>query len=179
MLAIKLTATALLTGAVLGSRDAPPSNEVVEVISVDDGRSHDATTFIVPIEFSKDSRGHERPQHDGLRHHGFLHHDYPHHHWGEHRPPHRPETHSPHRPETHSTSLEPTSKTAPGPTHSANRPSQQPTPVDTGYEATALFHHNLHRRNHSAPNVVWSANLRGTAKKIADGCVYAHDMYAR
>ena len=175
---------------------------------MDDGRSHDATTIIVPIEFSKDSRGHERPQHDGLRHHGFLHHDYPHHHWGEHRPPHRPETHSPyhpethsphqpethspHRPETHSphrpetqsdhagrTSLEPTSRTAPGPTHSANRPSQQPTPVDTGYEATALFHHNLHRRNHSAPDVIWSANLRGTAKKIADGCVYAHDMYAR
>jgi uncharacterized protein YkwD len=39
-----------------------------------------------------------------------------------------------------------------------------------------LHHHNIHRANHSAPDLTWSDSLAATAQKIGETCVYAHSM---
>lgn len=46
----------------------------------------------------------------------------------------------------------------------------------TDYISTALYHHNVHRANHSAPDVTWSDTLAGYAAITAQKCVFAHDM---
>jgi hypothetical protein len=46
----------------------------------------------------------------------------------------------------------------------------------TGYQGMVLHHHNIHRRNHSAPDLTWSDSLAATAQKIGETCVYAHSM---
>ena len=45
------------------------------------------------------------------------------------------------------------------------------------YAKKAVYHHNLHRANHSAPDIAWDAGLASTAATIASSCVYAHDVY--
>ncbi|QIX01835.1 hypothetical protein AMS68_007352 [Peltaster fructicola] len=45
----------------------------------------------------------------------------------------------------------------------------------TDYISTILAHHNIHRRNHSASDLVWDDALANTAAKIASSCKYAHD----
>lgn len=40
-----------------------------------------------------------------------------------------------------------------------------------------LHHHNIHRANHSAPDIAWSDSLAATAQKIGETCIYAHNMY--
>ncbi|KAK5120070.1 hypothetical protein LTR85_006551 [Meristemomyces frigidus] len=50
--------------------------------------------------------------------------------------------------------------------------------VPTTYEEIAVYHHNLHRTNHSAPNVEWDDGLASTAGVIAASCVYAHNVDA-
>ena len=47
----------------------------------------------------------------------------------------------------------------------------------SGYSATVVAHHNAHRANHSAPEIVWDDGLAATAQKIAESCIYAHDTY--
>ncbi|KAI5363494.1 Putative CAP domain-containing protein [Septoria linicola] len=44
------------------------------------------------------------------------------------------------------------------------------------YSQLAVLHHNIHRANHSAPNVTWDDDLAATAKKIADTCNFEHQM---
>lgn len=44
------------------------------------------------------------------------------------------------------------------------------------YKDTVVLHHNIHRANHSSPNVTWDLNLAATAQKIAKTCVFAHNM---
>ncbi|KAK6425377.1 hypothetical protein LTR95_016272 [Oleoguttula sp. CCFEE 5521] len=48
------------------------------------------------------------------------------------------------------------------------------TPTD--YAGKVVLHHNLHRANHSAPALEWSQSLADTASKIAQSCVYAHNV---
>merc|ERR1712137_740854 len=36
----------------------------------------------------------------------------------------------------------------------------------TGYQGMVLHHHNIHRANHSAPDIAWSDSLAATAQKI-------------
>ncbi|KAJ6117898.1 PR-1-like protein [Penicillium sp. IBT 18751x] len=43
------------------------------------------------------------------------------------------------------------------------------------YQHDVLFHHNIHRRNHSAPSVNWSTDLETSARALAAKCVYEHD----
>lgn len=63
----------------------------------------------------------------------------------------------------------------PEPTTAAE-PSPEPQPTQaSGYNDIVVVHHNVHRANHSAPDVQWDAALAATAQKIAAGCVYAHD----
>jgi hypothetical protein len=47
----------------------------------------------------------------------------------------------------------------------------------TGYQGMVLHHHNIHRQNHSAPDLAWSDSLAATAQKIGETCIYAHNMY--
>lgn len=58
-------------------------------------------------------------------------------------------------------------------------PSSSPAPVSnpnlSDYASAALLQHNLHRRNHSSPDVNWDDGLANIAKQIAETCVYAHN----
>lgn len=39
----------------------------------------------------------------------------------------------------------------------------------------AVLHHNLHRRNHSAPDVTWDTALAGYAQTLAERCSFQHN----
>ena len=43
------------------------------------------------------------------------------------------------------------------------------------YQQDVLYNHNIHRSNHSATHVVWSADLEISARTLAAKCVYEHD----
>lgn len=49
--------------------------------------------------------------------------------------------------------------------------------ANAAYTSVALERHNIHRRNHSAPDMVWNAELAGYAKTVADSCKFAHDLF--
>lgn len=84
-----------------------------------------------------------------------------------------------------SPSPEPSSETstweAPSTTEAAPQPSQTygnapPSGGDlSGYNDICVGHHNVHRSNHSAPDLSWDSGLAATAQKIAESCVYAHN----
>ena len=44
------------------------------------------------------------------------------------------------------------------------------------YQGFVEFHHNVHRANHSAPDLVWNDTLAATAEKIGQTCSYEHMM---
>ncbi|CAK7236241.1 hypothetical protein SCUCBS95973_009541 [Sporothrix curviconia] len=46
----------------------------------------------------------------------------------------------------------------------------------TDFASTAVYHHNLHRSNHSAPAVSWNSDLASYAATVAATCVFAHDL---
>jgi len=46
----------------------------------------------------------------------------------------------------------------------------------TSYSQIAVYHHNLHRANHSSPDLKWSDSLASTAATIASSCKYAHNV---
>ena len=50
-----------------------------------------------------------------------------------------------------------------------------PASAPTDYAAKAVLHHNIHRANHSAPDIAWDSGLEASAKQVADSCVYAHN----
>lgn len=50
-------------------------------------------------------------------------------------------------------------------------------PSDNGFESTALYHHNIHRSNHSSPEMSWNGEIAGYAANTAATCHFAHDMY--
>lgn len=77
-----------------------------------------------------------------------------------------------------------TAKAAPEPTsqkpvEQAPAPSASPAPAPAGddYASVAVERHNIHRSNHSAPEVTWSDRLAGYALKTASTCKMVHDMY--
>lgn len=45
----------------------------------------------------------------------------------------------------------------------------------SSYADPIIKQHNLHRSNHTSPDIRWNGTLAETAKKIAQSCVYAHD----
>ncbi|KAM0426197.1 hypothetical protein ACHAPT_008547 [Fusarium lateritium] len=49
--------------------------------------------------------------------------------------------------------------------------------LDGDYKSIMLNYHNIHRANHSAPDLVWDDTLAGYAENIANGCVFEHDMH--
>lgn len=84
----------------------------------------------------------------------------------------------------------PTSTAPPPPPPVVVKPSPKPEPVvvkpkpsppvvaapPSGYADKAVYYHNLHRSNHSAPGVTWDDTLAGYAAKTASNCVFKHDM---
>ncbi|RYP45391.1 hypothetical protein DL768_008249 [Monosporascus sp. mg162] len=87
-------------------------------------------------------------------------------------PPAEPSTYEPEpeptvvAPTTEEASVTPTSVTA----------SQPTAPVDDDFEGNAIYHHNLHRANHSSPEMQWDSEIAGYASNTAASCVFAHDM---
>ncbi|TKA64892.1 hypothetical protein B0A55_10926, partial [Friedmanniomyces simplex] len=73
-----------------------------------------------------------------------------------------------------------TTSEAPSSTWAASSSSAAPTssaPATT-YSDIVVLHHNLHRYNHSAPNIGWDGDLASTAASIASNCIYAHNVTA-
>lgn len=84
------------------------------------------------------------------------------------------------------TSTEEPAKTTPvpepTPTTEQDEPSSTSIPQgttrpgdDASYQELCLFHHNEHRRNHSAPALVWDDDLANSARILAETCVFDHD----
>ncbi|KAK3937603.1 putative scp-like extracellular protein [Diplogelasinospora grovesii] len=46
----------------------------------------------------------------------------------------------------------------------------------TDFASTALYHHNIHRFNHSAPALTWGESYASYAATIAANCVFQHNM---
>lgn len=46
------------------------------------------------------------------------------------------------------------------------------------YNETVVFHHNLHRANHSSVNITWDEQLASTAQKLANLCNFEHNLYS-
>lgn len=61
------------------------------------------------------------------------------------------------------------------PAQQAPAPVQQ-APASGDYASTMLYHHNVHRSNHSSPDLTWSDTLAGYAAQAASKCVFAHDL---
>ena len=49
------------------------------------------------------------------------------------------------------------------------------SPAGSDYKSAVLFHHNVHRTNHSAPALVYDDTLAGYAAEVARTCVFKHD----
>lgn len=71
----------------------------------------------------------------------------------------------------------------PKPTTTVEKPAPKPSPVnnvpaqaDDSFQSTALYHHNIHRFNHSSPEVTWNSEIAGYAATTAKTCKFAHDM---
>ncbi|KAI0403884.1 CAP domain-containing protein [Xylaria palmicola] len=65
-------------------------------------------------------------------------------------------------------------KSNPAPSTVENAPAQ--TSQTETMESAALYHHNIHRSNHSAPAVTWNSEIAGYAANTAATCHFAHDM---
>ena len=55
-------------------------------------------------------------------------------------------------------------------------PRSAPASAPTDYSEKVVLHHNIHRANHSAPDIAWDTNLAASAQQVADSCVYAHNV---
>lgn len=42
--------------------------------------------------------------------------------------------------------------------------------------STAVYHHNIHRTNNSAPAMSWGSTYAGYAATVAASCKFAHDL---
>jgi len=47
--------------------------------------------------------------------------------------------------------------------------------ADGTFKKTVLKHHNVHRSNHSSPDIAWGANMAKYAAEVAATCVWAHN----
>ena len=63
-------------------------------------------------------------------------------------------------------------------TYQSEKPTstQGGSPTPTDYASTAIYHHNIHRANHSAPNLEWSEEHASYAAQTAQKCKFAHDL---
>src|ERR1051326_892209 len=50
-------------------------------------------------------------------------------------------------------------------------------PAHPHYVAMILHHHNVHRANHSAPELAWNQSLANAAQDWAANCNFKHHVY--
>jgi hypothetical protein len=62
------------------------------------------------------------------------------------------------------------------PSESPTQQHSAPASAPTDYAEKAVLHHNVHRANHSAPDIAWDSGLEASAKQVASSCVYAHNV---
>lgn len=79
----------------------------------------------------------------------------------------------------------PASSSAPVPVESTPEPVQEPAKstapapaTPSTYQEHVVYHHNIHRQNHSVPDVQWDDDLCASARVVAESCVYAHNTQA-
>ncbi|TRX98646.1 hypothetical protein FHL15_000720 [Xylaria flabelliformis] len=68
---------------------------------------------------------------------------------------------------------------APSPSTVVETPAQATNQVASegdSFQSTALYHHNIHRSNHSSPAMSWNDKIAGYAGNTAATCKFAHDM---
>lgn len=82
----------------------------------------------------------------------------------------------------------PKAQPKPETTQEAAKPKPKPTtsvkaesaPTSYGdnpsYADIVVMHHNIHRANHSAPDLQWDEGLASTAQKIGETCMYEHNV---
>lgn len=94
-----------------------------------------------------------------------------------------PEAVQPPAEQPESTSTPPAPATSPntnsGSSGSAQGPTNYPDNLDTTsdtYKVLTLQHHNIHRANHSADDLVWDDTLASYAEQSAKTCTFAHDL---
>jgi len=67
-------------------------------------------------------------------------------------------------------------------TQTVAEPAAKPSPsevkdtADMSFEDTSVYHHNIHRSNHSAPDVSYDDTYAGYAAQTAKNCKFAHDV---
>jgi type IV secretory pathway VirB10-like protein len=66
---------------------------------------------------------------------------------------------------------QPTSEVVEAPASTSQPEAAQPS----DYISTALYHHNIHRFNHSAAALEWDDEIAGYAQTLAERCVFEHD----
>lgn len=81
---------------------------------------------------------------------------------------------------------QPTEESAPAPSQNSSPPPSNSNSggssgaasgaVPTSYSEIVVTAHNLHRKNHSAPDIAWDDSLAASAATIAASCVYAHNV---
>ncbi|KAI1486999.1 CAP domain-containing protein [Biscogniauxia mediterranea] len=77
------------------------------------------------------------------------------------------------QPTTESPSPSPVSSTS----TSAAVDAEPSEPASDDFSGSAVYHHNIHRANHSAVAVTWDDEIAGYAQLTADTCNFAHDMH--
>lgn len=182
--------SAFVAAALVASALAVPFNKheekraLVTTTDIDIITVTDYVTVTLP-EGSAPTGGNQKFGFGDHRHHR-------HHHHGEEPPQTTPSTTSNIFPSTKPSTQQPSTNTnsAPhfSPTQSAptsapsspsngggSTPTQNPGATPTDYQEIAVYHHNIHRANHSASDVTWDDNLASIAAQIASSCVYAHN----
>lgn len=69
-----------------------------------------------------------------------------------------------------------TTSTTPVATEAASTTSAASASSATDFDSTCLYHHNVHRANHSAPDVTYDSGLAASAQVLSDRCSNAHDV---
>lgn len=54
--------------------------------------------------------------------------------------------------------------------------SSAPAATPSDMASTAVYHHNIHRANNSAPAMTWGDTYAGYAATVAASCKFAHDL---
>lgn len=64
---------------------------------------------------------------------------------------------------------------SPAPAVAAAPAPVQKAPAAGDYQSTVLYHHNIHRANHSADALSWDPTLASYAQQVAARCTFEHD----
>ncbi|KAI8624931.1 CAP domain-containing protein [Xylariaceae sp. FL1651] len=65
---------------------------------------------------------------------------------------------------------------SPEPSTVVAAPAQPSQPADDDMQGQAIYSHNIHRSNHSAPALTWNSTIADYAAITAATCVFKHDM---